>query len=131
MAYTCSNAAGVCSVSFNYIVLLSERVLCRIADACRLVISNLIHIYADIFKYLIQRLSIMSEGDRSMMRIISLNQYMTVKSLHFRDGKDADCSKGAGSNWKNLSICNISAQPAVSSALQTEECDIAGRNVPL
>ena len=77
MAYTCSNAAGVCSVSFNYIVLLSERVFCRIADACRLVISNLIHIYADIFKYLIQRLSIMSEGDRSMMRIISLNQYIS------------------------------------------------------
>ena len=71
----------------------------------------------------------MSECNCSVMWISSLDQYMTVETSHFRDCKYTNRTKGFCCNRKNFTVCNISAEFVVSSALQTIESDISRNNV--
>ena len=67
----------------------------------------------------------MSESNCAVMRIASLNKNVTVETSHFRNRKYADRAKGSCSNRKHFTMCNISAELVVSSALQTIEGDVS------
>ena len=108
---------------------LSPWIFCWVSYACRLVVSDLFNRNTDVFEYFKQSFSIMSECNRSVMWISSLDQYMTVETSHFRDCKYTDRTKGFCCNRKNFTVCNISAEFVVSSALQTIESDISRNNI--
>ena len=73
----------------------------------------------------------MAECHRAVMGIIALDQHMTIEPLHLRNGKDADAAEGTGGNRKDLTVGHISPQPAVSGALEAEECDVARGDISL
>ena len=63
---------------FPYYFSLCERILRRIRQRCRLVVIDVLHRNPNILKYLKQSLSVMSECNRSVMRIILLDQNVTI-----------------------------------------------------
>ena len=74
-------------------MLLSKRILRRIRKRLRLVVVQVLYRHTDILKYLIKRLTKVSKRYRSVVRIILLNQYMSVEALHFRNGKNTVASE--------------------------------------
>ena len=110
---------------------LCKRILRRIAHACRLIVADLLHRHTDILKYFVQRLAVMSECHRAVVREILLNQHMAVKSSHLRDGENTDRSKRSCRHRKHLPMCDISAELAVCGALQTEKRNVPRHDVPL
>ena len=110
---------------FPYYFSLCERILRRIRQRCRLVVIDVLHRNPNILKYLKQSLSVMSECNRSVMRIILLDQNVTVETSHLMNGKYANASERTGCNRKDFSLCHIRAQLIVGSGLQAVECDIA------
>ena len=73
----------------------------------------------------------MTESNSSVMRIILLDQNMTVESSHFRNCEDTDGTEGFGCYRKNLALCHISAELAVCGTLQTIESDVARCDISL
>ena len=67
----------------------------------------------------------MSECNRTVMREVLFDQYMTIESAHFRNCEDSDCSEGTCCYRKNLALCDVSAQFCVRCALQTIEGDVS------
>ena len=116
---------------FPYYFSLCERILRRIRQRCRLVVIDVLHRNPNILKYLKQSLSVMSECNRSVMRIILLDQNVTVETSHLMNGKYANASERPGCNRKDFSLCHIRAQLIVGSGLQAVECDIARCNISL
>ena len=51
----------------------------------------------------------MTECYCAMMREAFLNQNVTIESAHFRNGKDADGTKGMRSNRQDLALCVTSS----------------------
>lgn len=78
---------------FPYYFSLCERILRRIRQRCRLVVIDVLHRNPNILKYLKQSLSVMSECNRSVMRIILLDQNVTVETSHLMNGKYANASE--------------------------------------
>ena len=72
-----------------------------------------------------KRLAAVRESDCTVMRILLLNQHMTVEAVHLRNGEDADAAKAAGRYVQNLALCNVGLEFARGVALQTEEGDVA------
>ena len=60
-----------------------------------------------------------------------LDQYMTVETSHFRDGKYAASAKAVRLNWKDFALCDVASENAFGITLQTVECDIASCDVAL
>ena len=116
---------------FPYYFSLCERILRRIRQRCRLVVIDVLHRNPNILKYLKQSLSVMSECNRSVMRIVFLDQYMAVLSSHFRDRKYTDGTEGTCCYRKYFALCHVCADLIVGCRLQTVECDIARCNVSL
>ena len=58
----------------------------------------------------------MAECNSSMMRIVLLDQNMTIESSHLRNCEDTDGTEGFGCYRKNLALCHISAELAVCGA---------------
>ena len=106
-------------------LILSPWIFCRVSYACRLIVTDLFYRNANVFEYLKQSFSIMSESNCAVMRIASLNKNVTVETSPFRNRKYADRAKGSCSNRKHFTMCNISAELVVSSALQTIEGDVS------
>ena len=73
----------------------------------------------------------MSEGYCAMMWIIFLDQHMTVKPSHFRNGKDTDGAKGAGCYRKDFSLGDVCPQFVVCGTLQTVEGNVARLDIAL
>ena len=73
----------------------------------------------------------MAECNSSMMRIVLLNQNMTIESSHLRNCEDTDGTEGFGCYRKNLALCHISAELAVCGTLQTIESDVARCDISL
>ena len=73
----------------------------------------------------------MTKSNSSMVWEILFDQYMAVKSSHFRNCKYTNGTEGTGCNRKNLSLCNIGSELTVSRALQTEECNISRCDISL
>ena len=71
----------------------------------------------------------MAEGHRAVMGESALDQHMTVKSSHLRNGENSDTSEGTGSHRQHLAVGNVGPQLIVRGALQPEESDVAGHNV--
>ena len=65
------------------------------------------------------------------MRILLLNQHVTIKAVHLRNGENADAAKAAGRNIQNLALRNVGLELARSIALQTEERDVTRLQVAL
>ena len=121
--------ASVFVLQYSNCIFSGKRIFCRIHHSLRLIEVNFIHFHTDIFKYFIQCFSEMSESNSAMVRIIFLNQYVTIETSHFRNCEYADSAKGTGCNRKNLTLCDISAQLGIRCALQTVEGDISGDNI--
>lgn len=99
---------------FPYYFSLCERILRRIRQRCRLVVIDVLHRNPNILKYLKQSLSVMSECNRSVMRIILLDQNVTVETSHLMNGKYANASERTGCNRKDFSLCHILSPGAIS-----------------
>ena len=107
----------ISSYLFSLSDFLCERILGRITNSLRLIITDAVKLYTKELQYLEHCLSVMSKHNSSMVREILLNQYMTVKSSHFRNSEDTDTAEGSGRNGKDFTLCNVSAQLAVCSRL--------------
>lgn len=86
---------------------LCERILRRIRQALRLVIADLAHIHTDVLEYFKQRFAKMAERNCTVMRVILLNQYMTVESAHLRNGEYTDTTERSGRHGKNLALRHV------------------------
>ena len=82
---TCSPQSFTPREESIFLLNLCERILCRVRQALRLVVTDLAHINADILEYFIQRFAEMTECNCAVVRVILLNQYVTIKSSHLRD----------------------------------------------
>ena len=92
-----------------YILILSilcEGILCRIHHALRLIEADLLH--AKISKYAVKSLAIVTKCNRAVMRIVALDQNVTVEAAHLRNREYADTAEGLGRNRKNLALCDVS-----------------------
>ena len=74
---------------------LTPWIFCRISYTCRLVVTNLLYVQSEEFHYFEELFSIMSEHNCSVMRIVALDQYVTIESSHFFDSEDTDTTKGS------------------------------------
>ena len=108
---------------------LCERVLCRIRKRSRLVVVEILDRNADIFEDLEQLFTVVSESHCAVMRIVLLDQDVTVETAHLMDREDADAAEGPCRNGKDFSFRHIRAELAVRCGLQAEECDVAGRDI--
>ena len=71
----------------------------------------------------------MSEHNCSVMRIVALDQYVTIESSHFVDSEDTDTTEGSCRYIENFTFCNVCYQFAFGVALQTIECDVRSSDV--
>ena len=88
-------------------------------------------LYTQIVEDGVQSLTHMAKGHSAMVGIPLADEHMAVETAHLGDGEDADAAEGTGSHRQNLALCNIAVKHAVSTALQTEEGDLAGSDVCL
>ena len=103
---------------------LRKRILGGIPHSLRLIEADLLRLHSQIFEYLIECLSIMSEGHSSVMRIVLLYQHVAVEASHLGNRKDTDGSEGPCRYRKHLALCHVCAELAVCRALQAEEGDV-------
>ena len=103
----------ISSYLFSLSDFLRERILRRITNSLRLIITDAVKLYTKELQYLEHCFSIMSEHNSTVVREILLNQYMTVKSSHFRNSEDTDTAEGSGRNIKDLTLCHIGNQFSV------------------
>ena len=96
---------------------LCKWIFCLVQHSSRLVKADLLYIYTDVLKYLIQALSKVTESNSSVMWEALFDQHMTVETSHLWNCKDADGTKGPGCHWQYLALCYISAQNVVSCTL--------------
>ena len=82
-----------------------------------MIVSDLIRAYTDELEYLEQSLSVMSECNGTVMRVIALDQYVTIETSHLGNSENTDTAEGSGRNGKDFTLCNVSAQLAVCSRL--------------
>ena len=73
----------------------------------------------------------MSEHNCTVMRIITLDQYVTVESSHLFDCEDTNTTKGSCRYVKNFTFCNIRNKLSLRVALQTIECNIRSSDISL
>ena len=71
----------------------------------------------------------MSESNCTVVRIVLLNQDMTVEASHFRNGEYADSAEGTGCHRQNLALCDVCAQLGIRCALQTVEGNVPGDDI--
>ena len=74
-------------------MFLCKWIFCLIQHSCRLVKADLLYIYTDVLKYLIQALSKVTESNSSVMWEALFDQHMTVETSHLWNCKDADGTK--------------------------------------
>ena len=130
---TAVKTAGHCPSFFHMLEqsALCEWILCRVFRGSRLIITDLIHLYTDILVNLIDCLAEMSKRNCAMVRIVLFNQHMTVEASHLRNRKYTNRTEGLRCYRKYFTLCDIAAQLAVRSALQTVECDVARSDIAL
>ena len=93
-----------------YLQALVKRIFGLIQLSGRVVVTNFLNRYADIFEYFIQSFSIMAKSNGSVMREIALDQYMAVETTHFRNGKNTDGTEGTCCYRKDFTVCDVSSQ---------------------
>ena len=96
-----------------------------------MIVSDLIRAYTDELEYLEQSLSVMSECNGTVMRVIALDQYVTIETSHLLDCKYTDTTEGLGRYRKDLALCHICTKDVICGALQTIEGDISRNDVSL
>jgi len=58
-----------------------------------------------------------TECNCTVVRIVLFDQNVSVETSHFRNCEYAYAAEGLGCNGKNFTVCNVSAQLAVSGGL--------------
>ena len=71
----------------------------------------------------------MTECYCTVVRVVLLDQYMTIEAAHLVDREYCDTTEGTGSYRKDLAFCHVCTDQTVSSALQTIECDLARSDI--
>ena len=113
----------------NLICILSERILRWVWQALWLIVADFIVSHADVLENFVNGLSEVTECNCTVVRIILLNQYVTVEAAHFLDCEYTDSTEGLSSYVKNFTLCNVCTKDVIRCGLQTEECDIARKNI--
>ena len=102
-------------------------VLIRIQHSCWTIIINFRN--AKISQHFIKGLPIMFKDNSPMMRVLLLNEHMSIKPTHFGDGKNADTAKAASCNGQDLALSNVGAQNSLAVTLQTIESNVGSSDV--
>ena len=92
---------------------LCEWVLSGIEVTLREVIVNLLHGDTHVLQHLPQVLTCVLEHHGSVVRIVLLDQYVTIEAAHVLDTEGTDAAERAGSNRQNLALSDISTQLGV------------------
>ena len=108
---------------------LRERILRGVRQGLRLVVGDVAH--AEELEDLEQKLAVVAEGDRTVVRVALLDEHMAVESPHLRDGEDADAAEAARMYRQDLALGDVAAQITVGIALQAVERDMACCNIRL
>ena len=108
---------------------LCPRILGRITNALRLIVSDAVDVNAKHLEYFEHLFSEVSECYSSVMRIVALYQNVTIESSHLRNCENTDASERFCRNRKNLALCDVSNQFRIGCALQTIECDISRNDI--
>ena len=72
------------------LIILCERILCGIEVTLREVVVNLVHGDAHVFKNLPEILALMSEHHSAVVRIVLLDEDVTIEAAHVLDTEDTD-----------------------------------------
>lgn len=102
-------------------------VLGRIGQGCGLIVGDIS--YAEVLKDLEKSLTIVTEGNCTVMRVLLFDEHMAVEAIHLGDCKDTDGTERLGQNVQYLALCDISTQPSGCGGLETEEGDVTGLDV--
>ena len=96
---------------------LCEGILGGVHHALGLVEVDVFYRNADVLEHFIQSLAIVAECNCAVMRIVLLDQHVSVETSHFRNSEYANAAEGLGSYRKNFAVCDVSGQLAVSCGL--------------
>ena len=109
-------------------LLFIERILRCVREAGRLVICYIA--YTKVLEHIKESAAVVAECNCAMMRIMLLDEDMTVEAAHFLDGENADAAKAAGCHRKNFAFSDVGTKLTFAVALETIEgnvrcCDVA------
>ena len=108
---------------------LFERILCRIGQALWLVVSHILN--AHVLQEVEEMLAYMREGDGTVVRIVLLDEHVTIEAAHLRNSEDTDATEGACRHVEHLALSDVGAEHTLGVALHAVECDLARSNVAL
>ena len=97
----------------NCLIFLLVRILVLVEYAFRTIELELVITYSDVLEYIKECLAVMSECNRTVMRIVAADKSVTIESAHFLDGKYACSTERSCGNRKNLTFGNISTKLVV------------------
>lgn len=109
-------------------VILIKRIFRWIKHSFGAIEGNILH--AQVREDGKQRFPAMCECYRAMMRISLFNQYVAVKTSHFRYGKYADAAKAPCPNRQDLSLRDVGFHLSASRTLQPEEGNLTRSDIP-
>ena len=68
-------------------------ILCRIAYALRLVVSDFVYSYTDVLEYFVESLSKVAEGNGTVVWEVLFDKYVAVEAAHFWDCENTDTTE--------------------------------------
>lgn len=98
---------------------LCERILGGVVVALGEVVVNLLNGDAHILQHLPHVLTGVVEHHGAVVRIVLLDEDVTIEAAHVLDTEDTDRTEGACCHGNDLTLCDVSTQLGVSSRLQT------------
>ena len=98
---------------------LAERILGGVVVALREVVVDLVHGDAHVLENLPEILALMAEHDGAVVRVVLLDEDMTVEAAHVLDTEDTDAAERTGSHGDDLTLSDVGAELGVGRRLQT------------
>ena len=113
-------------LSLLFLIFL-KRIFCLVGNALRLIVADVL--CAKVLKYLVNRLSVVTECNCAVVGESVFDKNVTVESAHFLDSKDTYATEGACRNGKNLALCYVCVEVVIRCGLEAEEGDLAGNDI--
>ena len=86
-------------------------------------------LYAEVLEQVKYSLAVVTEYNCTVMRIVLLDENVSVESAHFLDAEDTDSTEGSCSYRKDLALCSVGSECSIGSGLKSEECNSTGLDV--
>ena len=74
-------------------IFLTPRILSRVSNSLRLVISNLVYCYADVLEYFEELLAKVAECNGTVVWIVLFDEYVAVEAAHFWNCENTDTTE--------------------------------------